>query len=129
MLQSPSAAFIGSHYLRIAGAERLLLRGPVLGAVSMGEQALPSTRAEASAASSVTLRNILWLRVAASVLVVLYHAARFFDDFPKDVALEHSEFQKLFGYFGRALTQWHMPMFFMLSGYSLKLSLSKVCCC
>ena len=69
---------------------------------------------------------MLWLRVIASFLVVFYHGIRFYDVYPSDISLTNDRIGTFFESFSRFLTQWHMPLFFVLSGFSLKLSLSKV---
>jgi peptidoglycan/LPS O-acetylase OafA/YrhL len=73
------------------------------------------------------LRSITWLRIIATFLVTIYHAIRFFDLSPSDIALSDPAFQFFLESFSRFLTQWHMPLFFVLSGFSLRLSFSKAC--
>jgi hypothetical protein len=74
-------------------------------------------------------RTVLWLRVIATFLVVLYHGVRFFDETAKDISLQHAYFPVFFESFSRFVTQWHMPLFFLLAGYSVRLSLGKVSYC
>ena len=72
------------------------------------------------------VRPILWLRLAATYLVAIYHAVRFFDKFPSDIFLGCHEFSEFYERFSRFVTQWHMPLFFAIAGYSLRISFSRV---
>lgn len=64
------------------------------------------------------------LRVVATYLVVLFHAAKVFDEAPF-YHVKNTEPSVALGVFTGFVHQWHMPLFFALAGWSLAASLRK----
>ena len=80
----------------------------------MTEPAQASTPVERSAAKSVRLHYLDWLRVLAILGVFFFHAGRPFDAFPWEINnAEQSLFATIVFVF---FVPWGMPLFFFLSG-------------
>ncbi|KAL2631067.1 hypothetical protein R1flu_015753 [Riccia fluitans] len=67
--------------------------------------------------------DIDWLRTLASYLVLIYHAAQFFD-YQKKTYFKNAELSEALDYFTRFVHLWHMPLFFLLAGWSSNSSLN-----
>ncbi|OAE19931.1 hypothetical protein AXG93_1520s1040 [Marchantia polymorpha subsp. ruderalis] len=68
--------------------------------------------------------DVDWLRTVASYLVVVYHAAQIFD-FQNKSYYKNAERSPSLDLFTRFVHLWHMPLFFLLAGWSCKLSLER----
>ncbi|KAL3688963.1 hypothetical protein R1sor_015272 [Riccia sorocarpa] len=67
--------------------------------------------------------DIDWLRTLASYLVVVYHVAQFFD-LQQSSYFKNAELSEALDHFTRFVHLWHMPLFFLLAGWSSNSSLS-----
>ncbi|CAM6127207.1 unnamed protein product [Calypogeia fissa] len=65
-----------------------------------------------------------WLRTLASSLVVIYHTAQFFD-LQEKTYIKNGELSWTMDLFTRFVYIWHMPLFFLLAGWSARASLAK----
>eukprot|EP00698_Gefionella_okellyi_P018287 TRINITY_DN5466_c0_g1_i1.p1 TRINITY_DN5466_c0_g1~~TRINITY_DN5466_c0_g1_i1.p1 ORF type:complete len:529 (-),score=67.31 TRINITY_DN5466_c0_g1_i1:858-2444(-) len=72
-----------------------------------------------------TVRSLLWLKIMATYLVSIYHTVRFFDNFPSDISLGSAQTEWYFEVFSRFVTQWHMPLFFVMAGFSQRISFGR----
>ncbi len=63
-----------------------------------------------------------WLTIGATLLVFLFHCARFFND--EDWHVKNNQIDQTLSLFVAFAGQWMMPLFFVLSGISSQYSLS-----
>jgi quinoprotein glucose dehydrogenase len=66
--------------------------------------------------------DVDWLRVLATYLLFAFHAGKVFD-VPPYYHLKNEVLSPAMGYFTGFVHQWHMPLFFVLAGWSLAGSL------
>lgn len=67
--------------------------------------------------------DIDWLRIGAVYLLLAFHTAKVFDQTPWHV--KNAAESELAGVFTGAVRQWHMPLLFLLAGWSLAPSLER----
>jgi len=67
--------------------------------------------------------DIDWLRVLATYLVLVFHVTKVFDPFPF-YHVKNAETSQALGIAAGFVHQWHMPLFFLLAGWSAFFSLS-----
>ena len=58
-----------------------------------------------------------WLRIGATALLFPFHVAKTFDVLPI-YHIKNAELSSGLGYFTFFIHQWHMPLFFVLAGWS-----------
>ena len=68
--------------------------------------------------------DIDWLRVLATYLLFIFHAGKVFDVRPF-YHIKNAELSPLLGYLTGFIHQWHMPLFFVLAGWSVYGSLRR----
>jgi glucans biosynthesis protein C len=68
--------------------------------------------------------DIDWLRAAAVYLLLVYHTAKVFDEAPF-YHLKNAEQSEALNTFTGAIHQWHMPLLFVLAGWSATASLDR----
>jgi len=61
--------------------------------------------------------DVDWLRVFATYLLFAFHAGKIFD-IPPFYPLKNGELSVAMGFFTGFIHQWHMPLFFLLAGWS-----------
>lgn len=64
------------------------------------------------------------LRVAATYLTIAFHAAKVYDEAPF-YHVKNAEASEALGVFTAFVHQWHMPLFFLLAGWALAVSLPR----
>lgn len=75
-------------------------------------------------ANAARRHDLDWLRTLASYLVVIYHTAQFFD-LQERTYIKNEELSWTMDLLTRFVHIWHMPLFFLLAGWSSKSSLSR----
>ena len=68
--------------------------------------------------------DVDWLRVFATYLLFAFHAGKVFD-VPPFYPLKNGELSVAMGFFTGFIHQWHMPLFFLLAGWSAFESLAQ----
>jgi peptidoglycan/LPS O-acetylase OafA/YrhL len=68
--------------------------------------------------------DVDWLRVFATYLLFAFHAGKVFD-IPPFYPLKNGELSVAMGFFTGFIHQWHMPLFFLLAGWSVFGSLAQ----
>jgi hypothetical protein len=75
--------------------------------------------------TSATRRYDLdWLRIGATYLLFPYHVAKTFDILPI-YHIKNGELSPTLNYFTMFVHQWHMPLFFVLAGWSAHASMAR----
>ncbi|HEV7735499.1 MAG TPA: acyltransferase [Candidatus Binatia bacterium] len=67
--------------------------------------------------AAIRRHDIDWLRVLATYLLFAFHTAKVFDVRPL-YHVKNAELSAGLGYFTGFVHQWHMPLFFLLAGWS-----------
>ena len=65
-----------------------------------------------------------WIKVIATLIVFLFHCAMFFNPFPWHVKNNELDYSFIL-YFSLITTSWIMPIFFIISGMSVKYALKR----
>ncbi len=68
--------------------------------------------------------DIDWLRIISTYLLFIFHVSKVFD-IPPFYQIKNADLSKNLGYFTGFVHQWHMPLFFLLAGWSVYASLKK----
>ncbi|MBI3767150.1 MAG: acyltransferase family protein [Deltaproteobacteria bacterium] len=75
-------------------------------------------------ASTSRRYDLDWLRILATYLLFPYHVAKTFDDLPI-YHVKNAELAPGLDFFTAFVHQWHMPLFFVLAGWSAYASLAR----
>jgi hypothetical protein len=67
--------------------------------------------------------DVDWLRIFATYLLFPFHVCKVFDGYPY-YHIKNAELSWGLAYFSGFVHQWHMPLFFLLAGWSLHASMS-----
>ncbi len=78
----------------------------------------PRPRANATAPPVERRSDIDWLRVTATYVLFVFHVAKVFDFAPFYHVVNRDRSMVFFVLAG-FIAQWHMPLFFLLAGWSL----------
>lgn len=68
--------------------------------------------------------DIDWLRIFATYLLFPFHIGKVFD-VPPYYPIKSPDLSPSLGYFTMFVHQWHMPLFFLMAGWSLHASMSR----
>jgi glucan biosynthesis protein C len=74
--------------------------------------------------STARRHDLDWLRILATYLLFPYHVAKTFDDVPI-YHVKNAELSPGLDFFTAFIHQWHMPLFFVLAGWSVYASLTR----
>jgi glucans biosynthesis protein C len=83
----------------------------------MAAPAIPSVESSDTRSASVHRPDVDWLRVLATYLLFAFHSAKVYD-VPPFFHVKDAVLSEPLGYFTRFVHLWHMPLFFLLAGWS-----------